>query len=187
MAAALSFIETYSGIAFHPLAPNPESIRIADIAHAISNQCRFAGHTRTFYSVAEHCVRVSRLLDVWGHTALVSLWGLLHDASEAYLVDLPTPLKQSEGFAPYREAEMELMVAVCRTFGLPEKEPAAVRRADSVLLATEARDLMPFKPEHWGSLAEDPLEQRIVPWSAEEAERAFLIRFHALRASRGEV
>ena len=54
-------ITTYSGNLFWPLLPNPADVRIEDIAHALSNQCRFAGHSHTFYSVAEHCVRVSQL------------------------------------------------------------------------------------------------------------------------------
>src|ERR1017187_10636100 len=77
-------ITTFSGIHFWPLLPNPADIRIEDIAHALSNQCRFAGHAREFYSVAEHSVRVSQLCPPED-----ALWGLLHDASEAYLTDVP--------------------------------------------------------------------------------------------------
>jgi hypothetical protein len=70
-------ITTFSDVRFWPLLPNPDDIRIEDIAHALSNQCRFAGHAREFYSVAEHCVRVSQLC-----RPEEALWGLLHDASE---------------------------------------------------------------------------------------------------------
>ena len=83
------WIQTMSGVIFYPLDPRPEEIRIEDIAHALSHQCRFAGHCREFYSVAEHSVRVSRELP-----QEFMLWGLLHDASEAYLVDLPRPIKR---------------------------------------------------------------------------------------------
>jgi hypothetical protein len=79
-------ITTFSGVLFRPLLPNPDDIRIADIAHALSQQYRFAGHTRTFYSVAEHSVRVSLLCRPDD-----ALWGLLHDASEAFLTDVPAP------------------------------------------------------------------------------------------------
>ncbi len=172
-----SFIETHSGVAFRPLSPAAEDIQINDIAHALSNQCRFSGHTHTFYSVAEHCVRVSQLLEEWGESPSTILWGILHDASEAYLVDIPTPLKRERLFDAYRVAESCLMRTICDRYGLARKQPAIVHKADAVLLATEARDLMPFKPEHWGALTEEPLERKIAPWSSAEAERSFLIRF----------
>lgn len=174
------FIETFTGIAFHPLAPVEADIRIADIARALSQQCRFSGHTSEFYSVAEHCVRVSWLLQDREHSSRVQLWGLLHDASEAYLVDLPTPLKNSPAFAPYRAAEKVVQVSICRRFGLVRKQPDEVTEADQTLLATEARDLMPYRPEHWGKLPA-PLETRITPWEPREAERKFLQRFVGLK------
>ncbi len=173
----MNFIETYSGIPFRPLSPERNDICIKDIAHALSHQCRFAGHTRTFYSVAEHSVRVSILLQDQGHTPQTILWGLLHDASEYALVDIPTPLKQSTAFSAYRDAEIALMKVICERFGMAEKEPPAVRTADAVLLATEARDLMPSRPEHWGALTQPPLEKVIFPWTSTEAERCFLVRF----------
>ncbi len=172
-----AFIETYSGIPFRPLTPNYEDVTVKDIAHALSHQCRFSGHTRAFYSVAEHSVRVSQLLDAWGEPPPVILWGLLHDASEAYLVDIPSPLKRERVFDAYRVAEDRMMMAVCDRFKMSRKQPKAVHKADAVLLATEARDLMPFKSEHWGALTEEPLAQTIVPWSSAEAERCFLVRF----------
>jgi hypothetical protein len=176
------FIETHSGRAFRPLAPDSADIVISDIAHALSRQCRFSGHTREHYSVAEHSVRVSELLQWQGHSKRKQLWGLLHDASEAYLVDIPLPLKCAPEFAPYRRAEERLMAVICRRFGLTVEEPAAVREADAILLATEARDLMPFRAEHWGSLKAKPLGEVIVPWSFETAERNFLQRYVGLAA-----
>ncbi len=175
----MTFIETFSGLPFLPLSPIPDDIRIQDIAHALSQQCRFAGHTRVFYSVAEHCVRVSQLLDFWGERRSVILQGLLHDASEAYLVDIPTPLKQSAEFAGYRTSEAHLQALIYDSFGLGVNEHLIVRKADAVLLSTEARDLMPFRPAHWGALTQPPLEARIVPWSSVEAERSFLLRFES--------
>jgi len=106
-------ITTFSGISFWPLLPNPDDIRIDDIAHALAHQCRFAGHTRLFYSVAEHSVRVSQLCRPED-----ALWGLLHDASEAYLSDVPAPLKELPEFEPYRAAERNLQGAVAQRFGL---------------------------------------------------------------------
>ncbi len=171
------FIETFTGKRFRPLEPDPLQICVEDIAHALSNQCRFSGHVIVHYSVAEHSVRVSELLESWGCSRMLQTWGLLHDASEAYLVDIPSPLKSSPAFFEYRAAEARLMVAVCKRFGLPIAEPERVRTADGVLLATEARDLMPFRPEHWAGVRDTPLPDSIVPWSHETAERNFLQRF----------
>lgn len=182
----LPLIETRSGKGFYPLEPRIQDIDIEDIAHALSNQCRFSGHTRVHYSVAEHCVRVSELLEEWGCSREVQLWGLLHDASEAYLVDIPAPLKYQPEFAAYREAEARLMYAVCERFGLALVEPIEVRAADGVMLATEARDLMAYAP-HWSKLEHAPLEDVIRPWSHERARKAFLTRFDALIETRDTV
>jgi 5'-deoxynucleotidase YfbR-like HD superfamily hydrolase len=173
-------IETRSGIGFWPLSPHVEDIHIGDIAHALSNQCRFSGHTREFYSVAEHCVRVSELLEEWGWDRGVQLWGLLHDASEAYLVDVPSPLKCADGFALYRASEEQLMSAIAIRFEIPLSEPAEVCAADGVMLATEARDLMAYRPEHWQKLTHEPLAETIVPWTHETARHNFLSRFRHL-------
>lgn len=178
-----SQIETYGGYTFSPLEPVFADIQITDIAHALANQCRFSGHTRFRYSVAEHCVRVSELIEWWGHLPTVQLWGLLHDASEAYLIDLPSPIKKaadSEIGAAYRKIEARLMVAICRRFSLPEQEPLAVRQADEVLLATEVRDLMHGDRPYWGKLTGRPLGERIRPWSGEVAEAEYLRRYRAL-------
>lgn len=175
-----TFIETFTGQAFQPLSPSVSDIRIADIAHSLSQQCRFSGHTREFYSVAEHSVRVSWLLQDWEMSRRTQLWGLLHDASEAYLVDIPAPVKKTHSLLGYRLAESEVMRAVCERFNLTRKQPDAVTKADAVLLATEARDLMPYRKEHWTSLLEPPLEAVITPWAPQEAERKFLTRYAEL-------
>ncbi len=131
------WIQTYTGQVFYPLDPRPEEIHIADIAHSLSMQCRFSGHVREFYSVAEHSVRVSIACPP-EHAE----WGLLHDASEAYLIDLPRPLKRfSEMGRLYMEAESRVMSAVCERFGLSIQIPSIVERLDRVLLMTEKRDL----------------------------------------------
>jgi 5'-deoxynucleotidase YfbR-like HD superfamily hydrolase len=83
------FITTYTGKKFHYLSPTPEEIDIKDIAHALSLTCRFGGHCRSFYSVAEHSVRVAAEVP-----ASSALFALLHDAAEAYLPDIPSPMKQ---------------------------------------------------------------------------------------------
>lgn len=179
------FIETFTGERFQPLEPTLETIFVEDIAHALANQCRFSGHTRVFYSVAEHAVRVSWLLGEWGEDEDTQFWGVNHDDSEAYLVDLPTPLKSHPTIGEgYRKAERVLMRLICRRFGMPEREPQVVRVADAVMLATEVRDLMPGRPEHWGSLMVKPHAMKIEPWSAKQAEEAFMSRFRQLDGQR---
>jgi hypothetical protein len=118
-------ITTFSGMRFWPLIPNPADIRIEDIAHALSNQCRFAGHSREFYSVAEHSVRVSQHCRPED-----ALWGLLHDASEAYLSDVPAPLKELPAFEAYRAAERSLQGTIAVRFGLSTEQPRSVTEAD---------------------------------------------------------
>ncbi|MFG0247924.1 MAG: phosphohydrolase, partial [Phycisphaeraceae bacterium JB051] len=80
----MSWIQTYTGKAFYPLREDPGIIDIRDIAHALSLQCRFNGHCSDFYSVAQHSVHVSEVVP-----QAFALWGLLHDAAEAYMSDLP--------------------------------------------------------------------------------------------------
>lgn len=168
------WIQVHSGGKFFPLDPHPEDIHIEDIAHALSHQCRFSGHVEKFYSVAEHSVRVSRVVP-----DIDAMWGLLHDASEAYLVDVPRPIKPL--LKGYKEIENAVMVAVSVRFGLSPEMPASVHHADNALLATEARDLMKRPLVPWEGLNVPALDARIRPWSPEKAKASFLQRFSELR------
>jgi len=178
------WIQTFHGVAFYPIDPRPDEILVEDIAHALSMQCRFTGHVRRFYSVAEHSVHVSQAC-----YQADALWGLLHDASEAYLVDVASPVKRMEFMEPYRGVEGHLMRSIADRFGLNPRwpEPDNVKRADKCLLAIEARDLMPTVWPDWRErwypfIGENNL---IItrPWSPEEAEERFLDRFAELTAS----
>lgn len=175
------WIQVASGAKFWPLDPRPDEVDIRDIAHALANQSRFSGHTKEFLSVGQHSVLVSENCD-----PADALWGLLHDASEAYLVDLPRPLKALPEFAAYREAEAAVMRCVCDRFGLPVEMPESVRRADETLLATEARDLMaPLHPE-WDRWIKDwpTLGATLRPWPPSAARRLFLDRYVDLTGDR---
>jgi hypothetical protein len=170
------WLQTFTGIQFWPLDPRPEEIVVEDIAHALSNQCRYSGHVRKFYSVAEHSVRVALHVKP-PHR----LWGLLHDAPETYLVDLAGPIKHYSRLGDaYREIEEPLMKCVCARFGLSPAEPVEVKVADNELLMTEKRDLMGPGPAKWREENFQPLREIIVPWSPEMAERKFLELFAAL-------
>lgn len=169
-----AWIQTHSGRRFNPTNPYPNAIVIQDIAHALSMQCRFSGHTKKFYSVAQHSVLVSYICD-----SKDALWGLLHDASEAYLVDVPRPLKRSGKFDSYLEFEAQMQQAICKRFGLPMQEPPSVKAADTKLLATEARDLMSPLHRDWIQRT-DPLPFLIDPWDHDKAKDMFMKRFFEL-------
>ena len=168
----MSWIQTYSGNKFHSLKPRPEEIELVDIAHSLSMLCRFNGHCLSFYSVAEHSVRVSRILP-----PELAKWGLLHDAGEAYLTDLPRPVKQR--LPEFNVIEDRVLEQVAIRFGLVWPMPPEVKKADNVLLATEARDLMAPHPEDWG-LPDKPLSDRIIPLLPSDAERLFLEEYAKL-------
>ncbi|MBY6055354.1 hypothetical protein [Leisingera daeponensis] len=169
------WIQTATGRPFWPIDPRPEDICIEDVAHALSNLCRFTGHCKEFYSVAQHSVLVSHALP-----APLKLWGLLHDASEAYLIDVPRPIKPH--LAGYEEAEARVMDAVVQAFGLaPATIPPEVKRVDAAILADEAAQIMLRPPMDW-NLTEPALGIRIDPWSPPTARRAFLEEFEALTA-----
>lgn len=169
-----AWIQSASGRQIYPLDLRPGDVTIFDIAASLSKLCRFTGHSSAFYSVAQHSVLVSLYCDPDD-----ALWGLLHDASEAYLQDIPRPLKRHPAFAFYREAEGRAMSAICKAFGLSESQPPSVGVADARMLATEARDLMaPLHPE-WRGMP-SPYRRRIAAWGPDDGEVAFLSRFKML-------
>jgi 5'-deoxynucleotidase YfbR-like HD superfamily hydrolase len=166
-----SSFRTYTGKQFDVLNPNPELICIEDIAHALSNMCRYTGHCKFFYSVAHHSVLVSELVSPEN-----ALWGLLHDASEAYLVDVPRPLKYSPNFSAYRTYEYWMMQAVCKAFGLDPVEPKEVKKYDDWLLFTEMPQLTGRQPKE-SDRHPTLLPITIEKWTPEEAEERFMNRF----------
>jgi 5'-deoxynucleotidase YfbR-like HD superfamily hydrolase len=177
------YIQTVSGRRFNPLEPDPDEIDIGDIARALSNQCRFGGHARTYYSVAQHSCLASDLVADRGGDREAALWALLHDASEAYLVDLPHPLKhRSELGRLYAAVEDTLQEAICGRFGLPVDPPPFVKEVDRALLATERRDVASIA-WHWPELdGFEPLDLEIEPWAPDRAMDEFLARFERLSA-----
>lgn len=133
------WIQTYSGKKFQLLSPKIEDISIIDIAHALSMQCRYTGHCNSFYSIAQHSVLVSHQCNNY------PLYGLLHDASEAYLSDISSPLKNSGFFENYKYYESNLQKLIIQKFigqvetNIIHKE---VKNADMELLAVESYKLM---------------------------------------------
>src|SRR5262249_55547179 len=157
---------------------DPAEVDIDDVARALSNQCRFGGNCRVFYSVAQHACLVADLVEARGADAETQLWALLHDASEAYLVDLPHPLKhRSELGRLYAAAEEGLQAAICERFGLATTPPPLIKEVDRALLATERRAVAQVAWE-WPELeGVEPLDLEIEPWLPEQAYEEFLARY----------
>jgi hypothetical protein len=177
-----AWIQTNGGGRFYPLNPTAASIEIEDIAHALSNLCRFNGHCDRFYSVAEHSFLVSRMVP-----PEYRLEALLHDASEAYLCDVPRPLKHLPEFARYREIETEVQAEILARFDVfPSPESiAAIHEADNRMLATEARDLMTHREiQAWSALPE-PYELDLrKPLLPNDARLTFLAAFTHLKSGK---
>lgn len=132
-------IRTVSGHYLNVLKPNPDAILLPDIAHSLSFQCRFGGHLPYFYSVAEHSMNVARLV-----APVHRLAALMHDASEAYLLDMPSPIKENLG--DYRAIEENLMAVIAKKFDFEWPMPKEVKEADTMMMEREWHELMLKRP-----------------------------------------
>lgn len=174
----MSYILTHTGRKFYPMQPHFLDVDIVDIAHALSQQCRFTGHTKEFFSVAQHSISVACQFH-WGRDPLLALVGLLHDAPEAYLADVSTPVKHA--LTNYEDIEAGLWRAIAERFDLPAHWLHFVKHADLVALATERRDLMPYHHEEWPILrGVVPVPWPIRPLPPTEAKELFLDTFDIL-------
>jgi hypothetical protein len=170
------YIRTFMGYQFfwHRIKENEYDIR--DIAHALSMNCRWTGHVKRFYSVAEHCYYASMQAPD-PH----KLGALLHDASEAYVHDMPSPLKwflAEKGFTAMKDLEDEIDETIFKRFGVPYPVDPAIKLVDQRLLATEHRDLMPENSER--KAMKEPYVFPVMCYSPEMAEQLYLKRFQEL-------
>lgn len=168
---------TFTGRRFWLLSPEPRDIFIIDIAHNLSRMNRYNGGTtgEFGYSVAQHSFLASYLVE-----PKYQLATLLHDASEAYIGDVISPLKKLLG-GRYRAIENGIMDAVAARYGFvyDEETERAVKKADNIMLATEVRDIVPghilrYEP------TEKPMYTKVVPIEPEMAKTMFLLRFAEL-------
>ncbi|ALA16115.1 MULTISPECIES: hypothetical protein [unclassified Chelatococcus] len=166
------WMQTYTGRQFWPLDPRPDDVDIDDIAHALGNLCRYNGHCRAFYSVAEHSVLVAERASPPNKLA-----ALLHDAAEAYLCDLPRPVKRS--VSGYAEAEEAVERAIAAKFGVPHPWPAEVKDLDNRILHDEKAQLMRPEPAPW-RLPGEPLGVTLHLWRPKAAAAHFKLMFYRL-------
>jgi len=174
-------IVTYTGKSFDLLNPTPNMVCIEDIAHALANICRYTGHVREFYSVAQHCVLMAKA-DLPGGP----LQRLLHDAGEAYIGDITSPWKQClivhDFDVSVKEWELKIQKIIGLALGIDLNHSTKVKEADNRMYFTEVRDLMPPSDEFrkWrGNLK--PLEEKIICWYPLKAEDMFLAMYNSLR------
>jgi len=188
MSEADVWVGTYTGKKFRPFAPRWEDVDIEDIAHSLSHQCRFNGHSDEFYSVAEHSIAVSHRVP-----AEDAMWGLLHDAAEAYVSDVVRPIKSRMAFLRgdgaidmFRVVETNILRVIAAAFDLPWPMPASVEIADLRMLATERRNLFDGRQPAWDELATiEPYNKEccieLNCWPPFIAKSYFLNRYKALR------
>lgn len=170
----MNWILTHSGRQFDLVHPTAAMISPHDIAHSLANLCRFNGHTRTHYSVAQHSLLVASLVPEEHQ-----LVALLHDSTEAYIGDMTRPLKAL--MPGFRIAEEIIWQAVCERFNLDPRLPECVVRADLIALATERRDLMPNYSGEWECLrGVPPMTETITPLTAPEAGIQYFSRLMEL-------
>lgn len=170
----MSYIATATNKHFYYLDVRIEDIDIQDIASGLANECRFNGQMENFYSVAQHCVYASYLVE-----PEFALEALLHDSSEAYIKDLPSPLKKL--LPEYKLIELRIEKMIRKKFGLPESMSAEVHFADLMMLATEKRDLEIDAGSNWLMLEGIPASDFVVnPLTPSQAKALFLRRFNEL-------
>lgn len=179
------WIQSYTGKKVTPFDLKPEQVCLEDIAHALSNKTRFTGHTRDFYSVAQHCVLGSQCLP-----PSYALAFLLHDVNEAYLPDVASPIKaavlyreRDGGLQPWTRLEYLHSKVILEALGhgslLPLMVSAEIHAMDLSMCLAERDALLGPSPDDWG-IPGEPAPTSIKAWSPLEAEERFLARYRLL-------
>ena len=184
------WLQTYTGGAWCADDPADYQYSIPEIAHALSNTCRFAGHCREFYSVSQHSVLVAQAVAIShpGSDKRLLQAALLHDAAEAFCLDMPSPIKRTPMMDAYRVWIRKVETEIGWQFRLLEYPTnPAIKYADLQVLATEKRDVL-------GSCIHDamwletvlgglpaPLESVIKPLPPKRAKALFIKHWESLR------
>lgn len=155
------YITTYGGVHFFPTEPDMKDFHISDVAHALSLICRGNGHVKQFYSVGQHCIGCAKEAEARGYSQRVVLAGLLHDASEAYMSDVPRPFKQYlKDYAVFEEKLLSLIYEKYLGSDLTKEEQRLVKQVDDDILAYDLLYLL-------GEGSEDELPEMKLPVSYE--------------------
>lgn len=172
------WIETYTGKYFDLVNPSPDDVDVVDIAHSLSMQCRYNGHCRKFYSVAQHSVMVAKLMPKVPERSL-GIYGLLHDAAEAYIGDIPSPVKAL--ISDIREVEERILNVIYAKFNLDiaMSRMPEIKHADRIAMTIEVKNLMFSGGRDWGEFLFThgygiSLETKLMELSSSEAETQFL-------------
>ncbi len=173
---------TYTGKIVTPFDMKPEMLDIRDIAKSLSMQARFLGHTQDFYSVAQHCYEGAMYMIDGLYTPGPRLAFLLHDAAEAYMCDIPSPIKHHPVMKGYHDAQDRLQEIINEKFGVTRwAENAIIKEVDSRMLSTEKRDIRQTDDKWPVERDFPPYERRIWPNSHVDAYGAYLFLFARLK------
>jgi hypothetical protein len=177
-----NWMRTATGNKFWPEDPRSQDVYIADIAHHLSMLCRFTGAVRKFYSVAEHSVHVSNLVEEQGYSNEVQLQALLHDATEAYIADINRPAKASPLMQGYKTMEGQIWFAIAHRFNVPVEMHEAVHKADVAAYYAERDKLMYVEPNQVDMLDKEwhMPGTWVMCWTPEMSRHMFLERYRAL-------
>lgn len=188
-----SWIITYSGKQFWPFDPRPEDVLFIDVAHALSNMCRFNGHSHEYFSVAQHSLIVASYVRKETNDPMMELAALFHDAHEAYLPDFLRPLKSMfyimrsslgtpDSFESVRESLQRLDRCIAKAFGFdPNRfDSPVIKKYDNAVLMTERRDLLASSNIPW-AIKEEPITETIIACAPGAAKAAFIARYQRLK------
>lgn len=184
------WIQTFTGRRFYPLAPSPDDVCLEDIAHALAMICRWGGHVRHHFSVGQHSINVSLMVEHLGGDRHDCVYGLFHDGQEAYVGDMVRPLKMSAEMEVYRRTEDLVERAVFEYFGVrPSLDfDGMVKEIDRRMCVTEGRILLPNRENIWNEQVApfpEPWPEGMIirePRQPAEVEAAFIRRYQELAA-----
>lgn len=180
-----AWMETHSGLRFNYVLMDETAVTVPDIAHALSHMCRYNGHVRRFYSVAEHCVLLAQFVRSRGGEAEQQMIALFHDGAEAYLADVVRPAKRRIPEYIALEGQVDKAVAsALAKYGHRFPFPAWLKEIDTRILKDERAQAMNPSPHAWAIDDLKPLGVRVRMWRPYKAKRMFLREFRIVTGQR---